>query len=160
MLPILVLLGILYISYRQTIRAYPSNGGAYTVSKENLGTNASLLAAAALTIDYILNVAVGISAGVAALTSAFPSLHPYTLWLCLAILVLVTSSTCEARLTPAEPGRCRTYLFIASVWAKTAGVLMVLLGAGLELAAVWLWSRDQLGRIRTNKSRCAGWGRV
>src|SRR5437762_12471131 len=69
MLPILVLLCILYISYRQTIRAYPTNGGAYTVSKENLGTNASLLAAAALTIDYILNVAVGISAGVGALTS-------------------------------------------------------------------------------------------
>jgi amino acid transporter len=51
MLPILALLCILYISYRQTIRAYPSNGGAYTVSKENLGTKASLLAAAALTID-------------------------------------------------------------------------------------------------------------
>ena len=90
MLPILVLLCILYISYRQTIRAYPTNGGAFTVSKENLGTNASLLAAAALTIDYILNVAVGISAGVGALTSALPSLHEYTLWLCLAILVLVT----------------------------------------------------------------------
>jgi amino acid transporter len=64
--PILALLAILYVSYRQTIRAYPTNGGAYTVSKENPGANASLLAAAALMIDYVLNVAVGISAGVAA----------------------------------------------------------------------------------------------
>ena len=72
MLPILVLLGILYVSYRQTIRAYPSNGGAYIVSRENLGTFPSLLAAAALMIDYVLNVAVGISAGVGALISAIP----------------------------------------------------------------------------------------
>ena len=68
MLPILALLAILCVSYRQTVRAYPSNGGAYTVARENLGTNASLLAAAALMIDYVLNVAVGISAGVAALS--------------------------------------------------------------------------------------------
>ena len=66
MAPIIVLLVILYVSYRQTIRAYPSNGGSYTVSKENLGVYPSLLAAAALMIDYVLNVAVGISAGVGA----------------------------------------------------------------------------------------------
>jgi amino acid transporter len=71
MLPILLLL-ILYASYRQTIRAYPNNGGAYTVSKLNLGTGASLLAASALMVDYVLNVAVGISAGIGALTSAVP----------------------------------------------------------------------------------------
>jgi amino acid transporter len=86
MLPILALLAVLYVSYRQTVRAYPSNGGAYTVARENLGTNASLLAAAALMIDYVLNVAVGISAGVGALVSAVPVLHPYILPLCLAIL--------------------------------------------------------------------------
>ena len=106
--------GILYISYRQTIRAYPSNGGAYTVSKENLGTNASLLAAAALTIDYILNVAVGISAGVGALTSALPSLHPYTLWLCLAILVLVTMLNLRGTLDAGRAWALPTYLFVAS----------------------------------------------
>src|SRR5690348_7536254 len=66
MVPILILLLILYVSYRQTIRAYPNNGGAYVVSRENLGTLPSLLAAAALMIDYVLNVAVGISAGVGA----------------------------------------------------------------------------------------------
>ena len=74
-LVILVLLLLLYLSYRQTIGAYPQGGGSYTVAKENLGTRAGLLAAAALMIDYILNVAVGISAGVAALVSAVPTLH-------------------------------------------------------------------------------------
>src|SRR5438552_598570 len=90
MLAVLVLLAILYISYWQTIEAYPTSGGSYTVAHENLGANAGLLAATALMIDYVLNVAVGISAGVGALTSAVPSLHPYTLWLCLGIFVLVT----------------------------------------------------------------------
>src|SRR5205823_4499360 len=89
-LVILALLGVLYFSYRQTIAAYPVNGGSYTVAKENLGTWSGLLAAAALMIDYTLNVAVGISAGVAALVSAAPSLHQYMLWLCLGILGLVT----------------------------------------------------------------------
>ncbi|HEX4498836.1 MAG TPA: APC family permease, partial [Thermoanaerobaculia bacterium] len=78
---LLVLLGLLYVSYWQTIAAYPTGGGAYTVAKENLGANAGLLAAAALMIDYVLNVAVGISAGVGALVSALPVLHPYILWI-------------------------------------------------------------------------------
>src|SRR5215213_589729 len=88
-LVILALLGILYFSYRQTIAAYPTGGGSYTVAKENLGTTAGLLAAAALLLDYVLNVAVAISAGVGALTSAFPALHKYTLPLCLVVLALV-----------------------------------------------------------------------
>src|SRR5208282_667110 len=71
---IVVLLGIVYFSYRQTIEAYPNGGGSYTVATENLGPNAGLLAAAALMIDYILTAAVGISAGVGALISAVPSL--------------------------------------------------------------------------------------
>ena len=77
-LTILALLAVLYFSYRQTIVAYPHNGGVYTVAKENLGTGAALLAVAALMIDYVLNVAVGISAGVGALTSSFPALHSYS----------------------------------------------------------------------------------
>src|SRR3982750_1352984 len=89
-LVILALLAILYFSYRQTIAAYPVNGGSYTVAKENLGTWAGLLAAAALMIDYTLNVAVGISAGVAALVSAAPSLHHYIVPLCLGILGIIT----------------------------------------------------------------------
>jgi amino acid transporter len=87
---ILVLLGILYISYRQTIAAYPNGGGAYVVSKENLGARFGLVAGAALLLDYMLNVAVGISAGVAAVVSAAPWLHHYQLELCLFVLVFLT----------------------------------------------------------------------
>src|SRR6201996_992494 len=87
---IIILLVIVYFSYRQTIEAYPHGGGSYTVASENLGDGAGLLAAAALMIDYVLTAAVGISAGVTALTSAVPSLHPHQLALCLFILVLVT----------------------------------------------------------------------
>lgn len=75
--------------FNQTIAAYPTEGGSYTVAKENLGTVASLLAAAVLMLDYMLNVAVGISAGVGALVSVQPFLQPYILLLCLAILVLI-----------------------------------------------------------------------
>src|SRR5689334_12980019 len=71
---ILILLAILFASYWQTIAAYPNNGGSYVVAKSNLGTRTGLLAASALMVDYLLNVAVGISAGVGALTSAIPAL--------------------------------------------------------------------------------------
>jgi amino acid transporter len=129
MAAILVLLALLAFSYWQTIEAYPTNGGSYTVSRENLGANAGLLAATALMIDYMLNVAVGISAGIAALTSAAPFLHPYTLPLCLGVLALITlvnlRGTLEAGLVFAVP----TYLFIACL----GGIL--LLGLGKALAA-------------------------
>jgi amino acid transporter len=87
---IVCLLGIVYFSYRQTIAAYPTGGGSYTVARANLGAKAGLLAAASLMTDYVLNVAVGISAGVGALISAIPRLQPYTLPLCLVILVVLT----------------------------------------------------------------------
>lgn len=87
---ILTILAILYLSYRQTIAAYPGGGGSYTVARENLGTGAGLLAASALLVDYVLNVAVGISAGVEALVSAVPSLHSHMVGLCLGILLLIT----------------------------------------------------------------------
>ena len=87
---IVILLAIVYVSYRQTIAAYPNGGGSYTVAHENLGPNTGLVAAAALMTDYVLNVAVGISAGVGALISAVPALHRYTLPLCLVILVVLT----------------------------------------------------------------------
>ena len=83
------LLAIVYASYHQTIDAYPNGGGSYTVAKENLGTGPSLLAAAALCLDYLLNVAVAISAGVGALVSALPALLPHTLALCLGALLLL-----------------------------------------------------------------------
>jgi amino acid transporter len=89
---ILTLLTILYFSYRQTIEAYPNGGGSFTVASENLGDKAGLFAAAALAIDYVLTAAVGISAGVTALVSAFqetkygPQLHEHQLLMCLIIL--------------------------------------------------------------------------
>src|SRR5271163_3048291 len=87
---ILALLIIVYFSYRQTIEAYPHGGGSFTVAGENLGDGPGLLAAAALMIDYVLTAAVGISAGVGALISAFPNLHAHTLSICLSILALLT----------------------------------------------------------------------
>src|SRR5262249_29703128 len=86
---LIALLFILYVSYRQTMTAYPGGGGSYTVSRENLGTRAGLLAAAALLLDYVLVVAVGISAGIGALVSAFPALLPFRLLLCLLVLGMI-----------------------------------------------------------------------
>ena len=120
MLTILALLAILFISYWQTIEAYPKSGGAYTVSQANLGVNASLLAAAALMIDYVLNVAVGISAGVAALVSAVPALHAYTLPLCLGILLLLTLVNLRGTLDAGRLFAVPTYLFVACFVAVLA----------------------------------------
>jgi amino acid transporter len=117
---IVALLFVVYFSYRQTIAAYPHGGGSYTVAKENLGTVAGLLAAAALMLDYVLVVAVGISAGVGALISAVPVLQPYTLALCLAILALITivnlRGVRESGLAFVVP----TYLFVVSLLAVLA----------------------------------------
>jgi amino acid transporter len=114
-LSIIALLTIVYFSYRQTIQAYPGGGGSYTVARMNLGANAGLLAASALMIDYILVVAVGISAGVGALVSAMPRLQPYTLPLCLGILVFLTvvnlRGVREAGLVFMVP----TYLFVGTL---------------------------------------------
>jgi len=88
---IIVLLTALVVSYRQVIAAFPNGGGAYAVSKAHLGTQASLVAAASLIVDYVLNAAVGVSAGIAALTSAFPSLYGSTVWLCLGALAVITA---------------------------------------------------------------------
>ena len=85
-----VLLGVLALSYSQTIHAYPSGGGSYTVARENLGTNWGLIAAAALLIDYVLTAAVSLTAGVAAIASAFPILWPWRVELALLILVIIT----------------------------------------------------------------------
>ena len=87
---IVVLLAMLVFSYRQVIVAYPSGGGAYAVSRDNFGPRVSMVAGAALVVDYTLTVAVSISAGVSAITSAFPTLAGATLPLCLGILALIT----------------------------------------------------------------------
>jgi amino acid transporter len=133
---IITLLVIVYFSYRQTIAAYPSGGGSYTVARFNLGTSPGLLAAAALLTDYILTAAVGISAGVGALVSAVPSLLPHTVACCVGILIVITiinlRGVREAGLLFAIP----TYLFVGTLLATViAGVIRVLVSGGHPILA-------------------------
>lgn len=114
---IIVLLAIVYFSYRQTIQAYPGGGGSYTVARQNLGVSAGLLAAAALMIDYVLTVAVGISAGVGALVSAVPSLQSHTLAICLGILVLITLINLRGMRDAGLVFMAPTYLFVGTLLA-------------------------------------------
>lgn len=114
-LAIIILLAIVFFSYCQTIDAYPNGGGSYTVASENLGEVAGLLAAAALMIDYVLNAAVGISAGVGALVSAFPRLHPHTLALCLAILFVLTLINMRGVKDTGTAFLLPTYLFLGTL---------------------------------------------
>lgn len=149
---IIALLLIVYVSYRQTIAAYPSGGGSYTVARENLGTGLGLLAGAALMLDYVLVVAIGISAGVGALVSAMPQLQPFTLPLCLGILAMIAvvnlRGVRESGLAFALP----TYLFIVcmGLLLLIGGVKFLLAGGpplpvvppaplGIAVAPVSLW---------------------
>jgi amino acid transporter len=119
---IVALLTIVYFSYRQTIDAYPHGGGSYTVASQNLGEGAGLLAAAALMIDYILTAAVGISAGVGALISAAPGLQPYTLQLCLAVLLILTLVNMRGVHDTGVVFMIPTYIF--------TGTLLIVIGVG------------------------------
>ena len=128
---ILALLTILYFSYRQTIAAYPNGGGSYTVAGENLGPLPGLLAGSALMVDYILEVAVGISAGVGALVSAVPKLQPHMLALCLAILAILTLLNLRGARSSGVLFMAPTYLFIVCLLAVIAwGVVKVILSGG------------------------------
>ena len=128
---IITLLVIVYFSYRQTIAAYPSGGGSYTVARFNLGASAGLLAAAALLADYILTAAVGISAGVGALVSAVPSLLPHTVSLCVGILILITILNLRGVREAGTAFAVPTYLFVGTLLITIgAGVLRVLLSVG------------------------------
>ncbi|MHB1745138.1 MAG: APC family permease [Acidobacteriaceae bacterium] len=128
---ILALLTILYFSYRQTIAAYPNGGGSYTVAGENLGPVVGLLAGSALMVDYILEVAVGISAGVGALVSALPKLQPHTLALCLAILAILTVLNLRGARSSGVIFMAPTYLFIVCLLAVIAwGAVKVILSGG------------------------------
>ena len=112
---IVILLLIVYFSYRQTIEAYPHGGGSYTVASQNLGEGAGLLAAAALMIDYVLTASVGISAGVGALISAVPSLQPHTLHLCLLVLAILTIVNMRGVHDTGVVFMIPTYLFTATL---------------------------------------------
>ncbi len=112
---IAVLIAIVVSSYRQTIRAYPQGGGAYIVSKDNLGVPAGLIAGAALLIDYVLTVAVSVAAGVAALTSAVPTLFPYRPGLCVVAVVGIALANLRGIRESGQLFAAPTYLFIASL---------------------------------------------
>jgi amino acid transporter len=120
---IIILLIIVFFSYRQTIEAYPGGGGSYTVAKENLGDFPGLLAAAALMIDYVLTAAVGISAGVGALVSAVPSMQPHILPICLGILLVVTIVNLRGVREAGGVFMIPTYLFL--------GTLLTVIGVGI-----------------------------
>ena len=120
---IAALLGIVAFSYRQTITAYPSGGGAYIVSKDNLGINSALIAAAALLIDYTLTVAVSIAAGVAAVTSAFPSLHVNRVELSLVFLAILAVGNLRGIRESGRIFAVPTYFFIV--------MILTLLGVGI-----------------------------
>lgn len=124
---IVAILAIVVISYRQVIRAYPNGGGSYVVAHENLGTFAGLTAAAALLTDYILTVAVSVSAGVTALTSAFPGLYEHRVGVALAVVVLMTVVNLRGI---TESGRVFTIPTYVYVFA-----MLGLLGYGLFRAA-------------------------
>ncbi|HMC36938.1 MAG TPA: APC family permease, partial [Actinomycetota bacterium] len=117
---IAALMAIVVASYRQTVRAYPSGGGAYIVSKDNLGTFPGLVAAAALLTDYVLTVSVSVVAGVFAITSALPSLNPHKVLLSIAFIGLITLANLrgvrESGILFAVP----TYGFILSIYVLVA----------------------------------------
>jgi len=113
-LAIIGLLAILIVSYSQTIKAYPKGGGAYSVSKDNLGTNAGLVAASALMLDYILTVAVSVAAGVAALTSALPALYPERIIIGISVIAFITIMNLKGIKESGTVFAIPTYMFIIS----------------------------------------------
>jgi amino acid transporter len=117
---IVVLLVALVISYRQVIEAFPNGGGAYAVSQRHLGRVPSLVAAASLIVDYVLNAAVGVSAGVEALTAAFPSLYGARVWLCLAVLAVITAANMWGIAEAARIFMVPTVAFIAAIFLVIA----------------------------------------
>jgi len=126
-LVIVGLVAILTASYRQTIFAYPSGGGAYVVAKSNLGESPGLVAAAALLIDYVLTVAVSVAAGIAAITSAVPALREHRVALGLAAIVILTWANLRGVRESGRIFAVPTYLFVGGLG------LVIMVGLGREL---------------------------
>ncbi|MBB4936816.1 amino acid transporter [Streptosporangium album] len=121
---IVVLLVALTASYRQVIAAFPDGGGAYAVAGRHLGRRVSLVAAASLIIDYVLNVAVAVSAGVAAFTSAFPALHGERVLLCVLVLVLITAVNLYGVAESAKVMIAPTVVFVVAIAAVVVAGLL------------------------------------
>jgi amino acid transporter len=172
-LVIVGLLAVLVVCYRQVINAYPEGGGAYTVARDNLGRRAGLVAAASLVVDYVLNVAVSVAAGVAALTSAFPALLPYTVELCLAVMLLVAAVNLRGVVAGGRLFALPALVFVGSmvvlivvglvrggplaplpatdvvVTPQTVGVLLILAAFANGCAALTAWRRSPTPRRRS-----------
>ena len=128
---IALLLITVAFSYRQTIIAYPQGGGTYIVSRENLGTIPSLVAASSLLIDYVLTVAVSMSAAVAAITSAVGVLDPYRVQLAIALIALVTLANLRGIKESGQLFAIPTYLFVLSMFTLIGvGLFKVIAGGG------------------------------
>ncbi len=154
---IVVLLVILVLSYRQVIEAYPDGGGCYAVSKANLGRRASLLAGAALVIDYVLTVAVSIAAGVAALVSAFPGLAPDSLPIGLAILGVLTALNLRGLATSARALLLPTAVFIVGIYVVImAGLLRSHPAAGARIHVAVPTAAAAVGVLLILKAFAAG----
>jgi amino acid transporter len=126
---VILLLVVVVASYRQTCHAYPNGGGAYTVSRENLGVNASLAAASALLIDYVLTVAVSVVAGVANVVSAFPALGPHAVEVSIGLVVLLAVMNLRGVKESGTAFAIPTYGFVASVLVMlAAGAVRILSG--------------------------------
>jgi amino acid transporter len=117
---IAAVMAVVVFSYRQTIHAYPSGGGAYIVAKENLGRAPSLIAASSLLIDYVLTVSVSIAAGVAAITSALPGWHLDPVWLSLGLVGLLMLGNLRGIRESGQLFSVPTYFFIVSIFAMLA----------------------------------------
>ncbi len=120
---VLILLAALILSYRQIIFAYPHGGGAYVVSKNNLGVNPGLIAGGSLLVDYILTVAVSVSAGTDAITSAFPALHEHNVGIAIVFVIFLTLLNLRGVTESASILAYPVYLFVLA--------LFILIGVGL-----------------------------
>jgi amino acid transporter len=126
---IAVLLVLVAVSYRQTIKAYPNGGGAYIVARENLGTNVGLVAAGALLVDYVLTVAVSVAAGVAAVTSAIPDLQDFRILIGVGVVILITLANLRGVRESGAIFAAPTYFFILALTSLIAvGLAKVIIG--------------------------------
>ncbi len=109
---VVVLLVVVALSYQQTIHAYPSGGGSYLVSRENLGLAPGLIAAASLIVDYVMTVAVSVASGIAAIITAFPSLTSYRIYLCVGVIVVIALANLRGVSESARFFAVPTYTFV------------------------------------------------
>ncbi|MFE6101396.1 APC family permease [Streptomyces laurentii] len=154
------LLAVLVASYRQVVAAFPDGGGSYAVARTYLGRRTSLVAAASLVLDYVLNVAVAVTAGVAALTSAFPGLYGDRLWICLCVLALITAINLRGIVDSARAFIVPTAVFVGAILVMiTVGLFRdapVSTGASAGHASVLADNATSVGALLLLKAFASG----